>query len=216
MGGLTDKLATLRQDARRRGFDPFEQSPESKPSAAALKSGEVEIAPESATGAKPMEPEFREMLDGVEADLLIHMTSLLRSVCLRSVRQKLLEPSSRVKSQNKLVDKMNEAIDAKQKELDSAAPDQKADLAAQLKSLQADRAIVVDQQEVMLDALVSLDDQMFANRPGLGTAAFAGDVDTILKRRTEARGKLDEDKHAAHDRVTNIFKDLVRGSGSAL
>ena len=216
MGGLTDKLATLRQDARRRGFDPFEQSPESKPSAAALKSGEVEIAPESATGAKPMEPEFREMLDGVEADLLIHMTSLLRDPrAYGQVRQNRSELSSRVNAQNKLVDKRHEAIDATQKELDSAAPDQKADLAAQLKSLQADRAIVVDQQEVMLDALVSLDDQMFANRPGLGTAAFAGDVDTILKRRTEARGKLDEDKHAAHDRVTNIFKDLVRGSGSA-
>ena len=88
-----------------------------------------------------MEPEFREMLDGVEADLMIHMTSLLRDPrAYGQVRQNRSELSSRVNAQNKLVDKMNEEIDAKQKELDSAHR-RRADLAAQLKSLQATESL---------------------------------------------------------------------------
>lgn len=218
LGGMTDKLATLRQDARRRGFDPYDKSTSDSKSDGALKSGEVQISPDSASGLKPvsdMDPEFREMLDDADTKFKVQVDSILRDPRgYAMMRQNRAELARRVDDQHSLVAVADKDMAELKSQLDAAPDAEKPALQEKLSATAATRQEIVDQQEVMLDALVSLDDMMIGNRPGLNTAAFVKDSDSILKTRAESFAKL-ESGQDSHQRVTDIYQDMIRGPGSA-
>ncbi len=212
-GGLTDKLATIRQDARRRGMDPFEKAPDTASKGAALKGGEVEISPDSAQS--PMDSEVRSMIDDAETALMMQVSGILRDPRgYATMRQNRSELARRVDDHSRSVTAMSKEIAAKKEALEAAPAEDKEKLSGELETLEATQRVMRDQEEVMLDALVSMDDQMFVNRPGLGTQAFANDLTQILESREKELAEL-ESGQDAHNRVTDIIKDMARGVGSA-
>ena len=155
------------------------------------------------------------MLNEAEDSLLLQVTSILRDPRgYAMIRQNRSELARRVDDQGKAVTAINNAVTAKKAEIEGASEADKPGFQEELTKLETEQKAQVDQQEVMLDALVTLDDMMISNRPGLGTAAFAKDVDTVLAQREKDHGEL-ESGQEAHQRVTDIFKDMARGSGSA-
>ena len=215
LGGMTDKVATLRQDMRRRGFDPLDKSEPSGKSES-LKGGEVEIAPDSATQpAGAMDHELREMLNDADNKFKVQVGAILRDPRgYAMIRQNRAELARRVDQQTGAVDTVNKSIADKEAALEAAPEADKEKLGTEIANLKKEQAVLVDQQEVMLDALVSLDDMMISNRPGIATAAFVKDTDSILESRTQKLATL-ESGQEYHQKVTSIFTDMIRGAGSA-
>jgi hypothetical protein len=215
LGGMTEKVATLRQDMRRRGFDPLDKS-EPSGKGESLKGGEVEIAPDSATQpAGAMDDELRNMLNDADNKFKVQVGAILRDPRgYAMIRQNRSELARRVDQQTGSVETINKSIADKESALETAPEAEKEKLGTELAKLKKEQVVLVDQQEVMLDALVTLDDMMISNRPGIATAGFVKDTDNILESRAQDLAKR-ESGQDYHQKVTTIFTDMIRGAGSA-